>query len=154
MLLHTKYADGPVVIHADDTDVFILLLGYSNVLSNTHMKVGKGCKSRIIDIYKVKAASTSNLHTPISSQEFCRSLIGIHAFTGCDSISALAGKGKRKAPKQLLANSDYVAAFSNLGNAWIVSGHLLSKPQEFVCALYGKRLQIWTFPLSAILVKR
>ena len=105
------------------------------------MKVGKGSKTRTIDIDNVKAAIASNLHSQISSQEFCRSLIGMHAFTGCDSISALAGKGKSRALKLLMANSDYVAAFSNLGNTWLVSADLLSKLEEFVCALYGKRLQ-------------
>ena len=141
MLLHAKYANGPVVIHADDTDVFILLLGHCNVLANMHMKIGKGSQSRIIDINKVKAAIASKLHAKISCQEFCRSLIGMHAFTGCDSVSALAGKGKSRALKLLMANSDYVAAFSNLGNTWLVSADLLSKLEEFVCSLYGKRLQ-------------
>ncbi len=65
----------------------------------------------------------------------------MHAFTGCDSISALAGKGKRRALKLLMVNSDYVAAFSSLGNTWLVSADLLRKLEEFVCALYGKRLQ-------------
>ena len=81
MLLHAKYANGPVVIHADDTDVFMLPLGHSNVLSNAHIKVEKGSKTRIIDIDKVKGAIVSKLHAQISSQEFCRSLIGMHAFT-------------------------------------------------------------------------
>ena len=108
---------------------------------NMHMKIGKGSKSRIIDINKVKAAIASKLHAQISCQEFCRSLIGMHAFTGCDSVSALAGKGKSRALKLLMANSDYIAAFSNLGNTWLVSADLLSKLEEFVCSLYGKRLQ-------------
>ena len=124
-----------MVIHADDKDVFILLLGHSNVLSNTHTKVGKGCKSKIIDIDKVKVAITSNFHAHLSSQEFCRSLSGMYVCTGYHSISALADKARRRVIKLLLTNSDYVAALSNLGNAWIVSAPLLSK-LEFVCALY------------------
>ena len=58
MLLHAKYASGPVVIHADATHVFILLLGHSSVLSKTYMKVGKGSTTRIIDIDEVRAAIT------------------------------------------------------------------------------------------------
>ena len=75
------------------------------------MKVGKGSKTRIIDIDMVKAAIASKMHAQISSQS--------------------------RALKLLLAKRDYVAAFSN---TWIVSAHLLSKLEEFVCALYGKRL--------------
>eukprot|EP00795_Rhopilema_esculentum_P004100 gene4100-20281_t len=57
--------------------------------------------------------------------------------------NALAGKGKDRALKLLLANRDYVAVFSNLDNdnTSILSAHLLSKLEEFVFALYGKRLQ-------------
>ena len=68
MLLHAKYANGSVVIQADNTDIHILLLGHSNILSNTHMKVGEGSKTRIIDTDKVKAAIISKLHTQNSSQ--------------------------------------------------------------------------------------
>ena len=32
MILHAKHADGPVVIHADDTDVMVLLLTHSDLL--------------------------------------------------------------------------------------------------------------------------
>ncbi len=67
MLLLAKYATGPVVIHAVDTDVFTLLLGHSNVLSNTYMNVGKDSKTRIIDIDKVKTVIPSKLHAQFSS---------------------------------------------------------------------------------------
>ena len=42
-------------------------------------------------------------------------LLGLHAFTGCDWISALASKGKVKRLELLLHQSDYVTLFK-VGN--------------------------------------
>jgi len=38
------------------------------------------------------------------------------AFTGCDSISAFAGKGKAKALKLLMQHQYFVEAFTSLGH--------------------------------------
>ena len=50
MILHARHIQGPVLIHADDTDVLVLLLSGSNVLGDVYMKTGRGSKSRIIQI--------------------------------------------------------------------------------------------------------
>ena len=47
MILYTKHIQGPVLIHADDTDVLVLLLSGSNVLGDVYMKTGRGSKGRI-----------------------------------------------------------------------------------------------------------
>ena len=47
MILHAKHIQGPVLIHADNTDVLVLLLSGSN---DVYMKTGRGSKSRIIQV--------------------------------------------------------------------------------------------------------
>ena len=48
MLLHASYAEGPTVKHADDTDVFILLLSYSGC-GTVSAFAGKG-KMRAVNL--------------------------------------------------------------------------------------------------------
>ena len=50
-----------------------------------------------------------------NSIDACRALIGMHAFTGCDTVSAFAGKGKAKALKSLLSNKMDQDTFFKLG---------------------------------------
>ena len=45
----------------------------------------------------------------------CQALIGMHAFTGCDTANAFAGKGKIKALKMLTHNEDYQDTFYGIG---------------------------------------
>ena len=44
----------------------------------------------------------------------CQALIGMHAFTGCDTVSDFAGKGKAKALKMLTHSKDYQDTFMEL----------------------------------------
>ena len=92
------------MIHEDDNDVLVLLLSHSNVLGDVYMKVGRGSKHRIIQIKRIVENLTKNLATGIRVQDFLMSLIGLHAITGCDTVSAFAGKGKVKALKLLMKN--------------------------------------------------
>lgn len=57
-------------------------------------------------------------------------LIGMHAFTGCNTVGTLAGCGKVSILKQLTSDMRYQEAFLGLGHAWDVSDELLKKVQE------------------------
>ena len=59
-----------------------------------------------------------------TGREICESLIGLHSFTGCDSVSAFAGKGKIGALKILKSNEGTRRAFRELGQSWTVSEDL------------------------------
>ena len=96
MILHAKHIQGPALIHADDTDVLLLLLSHSNVLGDVYMKVGRGSKSIIIQIKRIVENLTKDLATGIRVQDFLKSLFGLHAITGCDTVSAFTGKRKSK----------------------------------------------------------
>ncbi|KAG0718239.1 hypothetical protein GWK47_052826 [Chionoecetes opilio] len=58
-------------------------------------------------------------HTePYTGGSVCDSLIGMHAFTGCDTVSAFAGRGKMTTLKQVKMDKTYQDAFHELGRSW------------------------------------
>ena len=66
----------------------------------------------------------------------CDALVGIHAYTGCDTVSAFAGCGKTSALKLMKSEKTYQEAFSELGRSWYVSPDLFEKLQEITCHIY------------------
>ena len=60
------------------------------------MKTRKGSKKCVINIDAVKQQIEQELAGDIDLAVSCAALPGLHAFTGCDSVSAFAGKGKDK----------------------------------------------------------
>ena len=110
----------------EDTDVFIVLLTFHDPIG---VPLFQKCSTKIrkinIDIKKVG-----------SSVEMCQALIiGIHAFTGCDTVSAFAGTGKAKALKMLTHSRDYQDTFMELGREWDVSLEPMNKLEHFTCHL-------------------
>jgi hypothetical protein len=52
-------------------------------------------------------------------------MLGFHAFTGCDTVSSFAG------------NPNHVSAFKSLGESSTIREGVLEILEDFVCALYG-----------------
>ncbi len=71
------------------------------------------------------------------NRTMCKAIIGMHSFTGCDSVSAFMGRGKAEPLKLLIKNERYIKLFATLGETWSVSSDLFSNVQEFVCRIYG-----------------
>ena len=94
---HAWHAGSRSVIHSDDTDVQILLLSQSHSLGKCYMKKGRSMKTTIIELSVVAESLFKQLSPGISVQDFLKALIGVHALTGCDMVSAYSGKGKWKA---------------------------------------------------------
>ena len=53
-------------------------------------------------------------------QEECSALLGLHAFTGCDTCSAFKGIGKIKPIKVLQKNAKFNDMLARLGDNWEV----------------------------------
>ncbi|KAG0727311.1 hypothetical protein GWK47_034921 [Chionoecetes opilio] len=67
----------------------------------------------------------------------CDSLIGMPCLTGCDTLSAFAGRGKmERTLKQVKMDKTYQDAFHELGRSWEVSPELFEKLQEITCHMY------------------
>ena len=72
----------------------------------------------------------------VSKEILMKSLVGFH--TGCDTISAFAGKGKVKPLKLMLNNTIlYVQSFAQLGENTDISQTTLQTIKSFVCHMYG-----------------
>ena len=117
MILHSKFSQGPVVVYSDDTDVFILLLG--------HLEEA----TRVVDMNSIKSCVTS-----LYDEKILPALIGLHAFTGCDS-SSFAGKEKIKALNLLKKHPEFISSFEDLGKSWFVTEDLINDLTRLVCAL-------------------
>ncbi|GFR91613.1 DNA damage-inducible protein DIN7 [Elysia marginata] len=70
----------------------------------------------------------------------CDALFGVHAFTGCDTTSCFAGKGKLRALNIIQKEEDLKVLFSKFGTSLVVSYDDCLLLESFVCILYGKTL--------------
>ena len=114
-----------------DTDILFILLHYAAKLLHgitVLLETGKGSERKCIDV--------SNLFASLTP---CRTsaLLGLHAFTGCDSTSAFKRKWKVKPIKLLFKTQRYIDAFPRLGYSWEFDDCDMDTIQMFVCALYG-----------------
>jgi len=73
--------------------------------------------------------------------DVCRALIGMHSFTGCDTVSAFAGKGKSSALKLLTTNRNIQRMFSRLDEEWDLSPQLMNELEAFTCLFYDPKDQ-------------
>jgi hypothetical protein len=89
---------------------------------------GKGNKRRLINIKDIARSY---------SEEYRSSLLGLHAFCGCDTTSAFKGKGHVGPIKLLKKYPRFMRPLSQLGIEWEVSKGLLDELEEFTCAIYG-----------------
>ena len=67
------------------------------------------------------------------------SLIGMHLFTGCDTVNSFSGHGKLSALKLLIENKKIPRCFSRFGHQWTVPDDLFDILQEFASSLYSLR---------------
>ncbi|XP_071943683.1 uncharacterized protein [Antedon mediterranea] len=137
MFLHAKYAahhgGKDIVIISPDTDVFIIGLAFCKSLHGSHLyfNTGKDANLRTIHLQAIQE------HI---GNEVSNALIGLHCFTGCDSVSSFFGKGKVKAMKLVMENSNLCKAFCSLGNSTSeLSDELVCDLETFVCRLYGHK---------------
>ena len=132
LLLHASHAAESgyenIIISADDTDVYVIALGASSSISaKIFLKHAKKNRIQFIDLLKVR----DSLGAAVAD-----ALVGMHVFTGCDTVSAFAGRGKINAFKQLKSNDRYQAAYGEFGGSVTVSPELFSLLQEITCTLY------------------
>ena len=132
MLLHALHAAESgykaAIIIADDTDVLVLSLGFSkDIPCPVYKKCGTQNRTRFLDITKLCQSL---------GESVAGTLIGMHAFTGCDTVSTFAGREKMGTFKQLKSDRTYQEAFLELGCAWTVSDELFKNLQEITCHIY------------------
>ncbi|GFO21905.1 hypothetical protein PoB_004841000 [Plakobranchus ocellatus] len=108
-----------VIVRSPDSDVFHLLLPFCDAISKPLIfDTGSGNNRRQLNI--------TDLATTMSKQ-LRDAIFGLHAFTGCDSTSCFAGKGKLKALKMLQGDQDLQDTFSRFGTLETISGQDIYK---------------------------
>ena len=91
VILYCRYGKNIVYkyirVKSPDTGLFFILLHYAQSFTETTIlyETGKGKKKRLINMNNIADSF---------SQEECSALLGLHAFTGCDTCSACKGIGK------------------------------------------------------------
>ena len=119
LLLYTQHVANngykAAIICSEDIDVLIISLGMQHKMNiSIYQKFGTKTCTQYADINKIRRSH---------GQDICDSLIGLHAFTGCDSISRFASKGKLTT-LQLLKKDPSIQAFKQSGQHWEFSNGL------------------------------
>ncbi len=134
MLLHAAHAAAAagyraVVITSEDTDVFVLSLAVRGFIScPVFVKCGQQTRTTYIDVSRV---------VRMLGSELCRSLPGLHAFTGCDSVSVFLGKSDITALKLVKQTKSFQTLFQEIGMHWNLTDGQFAKLHEFTCKMYS-----------------
>ena len=114
MFLHAKHVAEThvykaIIITSDDTHVLVLALGYSaEITLELYQKAGTALRQTLTNISMLANSIGSNV---------CAAIISLHAFTGCDTTSAFAGRGKLAALKLLHNEPPFQDTFSRIGES-------------------------------------
>jgi hypothetical protein len=128
MLQASSAGAGTVRILSDDTDVFVLLVYWcwkKGVSCNVQMEKWDGC---VLDI---SATVTQN-------GDKCRNILGMHALSGCDTVSYPNGKGKTTALK-VLNQTNITGLDSVLGEEGATHSDLMATGTAFFLSLYNQK---------------
>ena len=111
--------------------IFFILIYYASKTNITLLfDTGSKCKRRFLNISQL-----AHDFTPL----YCYALLGLHAFSRCDTTSAFKGIEKGKPIKLLQKKPHYQIVFQNLGKSWDVSEDLFLPLEEFTCSMYKSR---------------
>ena len=117
-----------VVLVVDDTDVMIIGVSHASDINGTlFQKRGNQNRTQLVNLTQIST---------VLGQE-ATALLGVYAFTGCDSVSSFAGKGKLPALKQMKKDKRFIELFHRLGQDLDVTEDDMALLEEFVCVLYG-----------------
>ena len=138
VVLHTLEAlrttNGNVCIRSPsgDTDILLIAIGIISEKPRVLIDSGNGDQRRIIWLDSIELNE---------KQE--KALIGFHAFSGNDYISAFFRKGKQICWKKMLESEDFVDTFIELGNSWDLGDQFQVNIEKYVCNLNSsKKLNI------------
>ena len=125
--LHAKdpsHSKDAAVIIFKDPDVFSIAISKADIISvPIYMKRGTQNRTRFLDITDI----STNLGSDRSE-----SITGIHAFTGCDLVSAFPGKRRVAALQVLRKHPSFQKTFSMFGEEIEVKYRSLLKKFHFV----------------------
>ena len=134
LLLHAYFTwsaidfSGSIVIFSADTDVFFLLMSNIYKVKDQCVLFLQGSCDNV---------SNMNLLKNAFSKEKCEAILGLHSFSGCDSVSSFRGKGKKSVFKVFESDPQHIVTFARLGKSFLPDPVLLNELEKFTCKLYG-----------------
>ena len=121
-----------VVVVSEDTDVFVLCVSYSSqVPCPLYVKCCSTTRIQYFDVKKVAQMLGADKR---------KALLGLHAFTGCDTVSTFAGEGKPKGLGLISKSAQHREAIIVLGSHWDITDDPQEKLESFTCQLYCSTL--------------
>ena len=126
IFLHCKHAANEgfesVVIVSPDTDVAVIDCALAdNISARLIWETRTKHRKCLVDLSGIARSLSSDT---------CQALLGLHAFTSCDSVSAFAGKGKEGAFELVQSG-----VFRSYEDAWVhftAADELFNLCEEFV----------------------
>ena len=115
-----------VRVISDNTDVFVLLIFWVWRLQMTAgVQLNRWC-GVIFSINEISSFLGAKSHQ----------VLGMHALSGCDTVSYPFGHGKAIALK-VLKSADHSGLYTVFGEQSADHQHLLETGRKFICSLYG-----------------
>ena len=136
IFLHASYiantCENSIIIKSPDTDVLVISIALDSIIgsSRLYFHTGRDEHVRTIHVQSIK----QHLGDAVTN-----ALIGLHCFTGCDSVSAFYCKGKVKPFKLVQQDPVFCSAFQLLGETCAVSEDTVATIEAFVCSLYVQK---------------
>ena len=136
MFLHAHHCKlngfDQVFISSIDTDVCIIALSmYSQIGINVFIiRKGKSFFDNILDVDEMVNKV---------GQKRANALIGLHSFSGCDTVSSFFGKGKLSFVNDLFLNEEVLDFCLLIGTEWDLFENLKVLCEKVTCTLYSKK---------------
>lgn len=118
-----QLVDGPVAVVGNDTDLFVLLIALSD-------------ERKAMYFNKVVAKQVS-LYSTADHAALREFILFAHAFVGCDTTSALHGKGKKTIISLLVKSQDLRQRCQVYYRTEANTNELVAVAQDFIFQLYG-----------------
>ena len=122
--------DGNVCIRSPsgDTDILVIAIGLIRANPRVLVDSGNGDHRRKVWLDSITLSEGQQ-----------SALIGFHAFSGNDYISAFFRKGKKQCWDKMVDNEN-TTIFTELGDTWIISEEQKSGFEKYICQLYGTKM--------------
>ena len=124
-----------VVVHANDTDIFVLLVRHLNEIDCNQLYMQLNA-TESVDITAVSQV----LDVDLSSV-----LMSVHCITGCDTVGKFAGKTKEKWIEEFLklsTNSEVIKALIRFQNE--DNDDTIDLLEQFICSVYNPSTKLIT----------
>ena len=104
-----------------------VLLSKKDIPCPIYQKCGTQNSTRFVEISNLVWSLGNIIHD---------SLIGLHVFTSCDTVSAFASRWNLSALKLMKRDITHHETFNQVGQSWDVQPQLSEKVQQFTCRMY------------------